>query len=282
MEFPARRILSATRSCYLDDSNGAAVATRSLLQSLQQRGFATEVLCGSTLDLGPELDLGQWLTERRHGFEDRAGEAQTDLPPHFRILASGMPVTLHRVSSTHPHPPDEAESSEFLRLFDAAVTRFKPDVLLTYGGDPTTQEILSRARRLGITTVFALHNFNYHNRRPFADADAILVPSRFAAEHYRKTLGISCTVLPNFIDLGSGPGRAYRAGLHDVRQPVAREGGLRVRQGRRRTGAAAAGHRICWSSRAGGPNSWDFFRPMISRMDRHNRVTFMAFSSDRL
>src|SRR5262245_43428279 len=44
---------------------------------------------------------------------------------------------------------------------------------------------------------------NHCHPRPvnaYVDVDAVLVPSRFAAEHYRETLGLECTVLPNLID----------------------------------------------------------------------------------
>ena len=54
----------------------------------------------------------------------------------------------------------------------------------------------------GPAVVFALHNLHYRDARPFATADAVIVPSRFAADHYRKTLGLDCTVLSNLVDLG--------------------------------------------------------------------------------
>jgi glycosyltransferase involved in cell wall biosynthesis len=48
--------------------------------------------------------------------------------------------------------------------------------------------------------VFPLHNLRYRDPAPFADVHAILVASHFAAEHYRQTLGLRCTVLPNLVD----------------------------------------------------------------------------------
>jgi glycosyltransferase involved in cell wall biosynthesis len=74
-------------------------------------------------------------------------------------------------------------------------------VLVTYGGDALTREILARARRAGIATVFALHNFLYTDRSPFDHADAVLVPSRFAAEEYARSIGLRCTPLPCPVDL---------------------------------------------------------------------------------
>ena len=56
------------------------------------------------------------------------------------------------------------------------------------------------------------HNFSYHSSSAFDSVDAVIVPSRFVADHYRKTLGLECTVLPNLIDLDR-----VRATTHDPR-----------------------------------------------------------------
>src|SRR5262249_48889641 len=57
-------------------------------------------------------------------------------------------------------------------------------------------------RAQGVAVVFALHNFGYTNARPFTTVDAVIVPSPFAADHYRRTLGLDCKVLSNIVDLG--------------------------------------------------------------------------------
>ena len=43
---PIRRILFATAHPYLDDTNGAAVASRAMMESLSRSGFAVEALSG--------------------------------------------------------------------------------------------------------------------------------------------------------------------------------------------------------------------------------------------
>ena len=73
-------------------------------------------------------------------------------------------------------------------------------MLVTYGGDPLTLEILARARRLGIATVFTLHNFGYPLASHFSNVDAILVPSEFSAEYHRRVLGRDCVAIPYLID----------------------------------------------------------------------------------
>src|SRR5262249_49133506 len=133
--------------------------------------------------------------------------------PHFRLEHRGVPVTVHGGPTTRPHEPDTFERLEFLDLFRDALERFRPDVLVGYGGNRLAGAMFAEARRRGMVTVFALHNFSYTDAGPFAHVDAVIVPSRFAAEHYRKTLGLDCTVLPNLIDLGrvraEGPERRF-------------------------------------------------------------------------
>ena len=60
--------------------------------------------------------------------------------------------------------------------------------------------VLARAHDLGVTTVFALHNFNYHNFALFSDVDRVIIPSKYAASYYLEYLSLSCSVLPNLID----------------------------------------------------------------------------------
>jgi glycosyltransferase involved in cell wall biosynthesis len=115
-------------------------------------------------------------------------------------MERGVPITLHRSPTTKLHDPDDGECHEFLRLYDDILSRFRPDVLATYGGNRMICEALARARSRGIATMFSLHNFSYHSMLPFTNVDAVRVPSQYAADHYRRTLGLRCTVLPNLFD----------------------------------------------------------------------------------
>jgi glycosyltransferase involved in cell wall biosynthesis len=218
--FSTPRILFCTRSFYLDDSNGAAVAHRALAATLARWGFAVEALCGVTVDAGERPDPADRLAALGVPFEASGGDTwavgpggiDAADPAQLRAEVGGVPLTaLHRPLRRLAHP-DPFEAAEFLRLFEATRLRFRPDVLVAYGGDPLTREVLARARRSGIATAFALHNFLYTDRSPFADVGAVVVPSHFAADHYRRTLGLECTVLPNLFD----PQRARVEG----REPV--------------------------------------------------------------
>jgi glycosyltransferase involved in cell wall biosynthesis len=201
-----RRALIFNRGFLPDSTNGAAVASRALLGCLARHGFRVEALCGSLIDGGPESDPADVLAERGLPFNlggvGTAGSPGVDdaAAPVLRFEAQGIPVTLPHRRLRRDQRLDPRELGESFQLFEALFSRHRPDILVTYGGDPLTREILRRARHRGVATVFTLHNFGYLNPSPFADADVVLVPSRFAAHYYREALGLNCTVLPNLVD----------------------------------------------------------------------------------
>ena len=206
-----RRVMHCSVFLYLDFSNGAATANRSLMECLARHGFAVEVLSGTLVDSGGGQDPAGLLSAMNLAFESDGGYFGWTVgtagviaayPPCLRGTLRGVPFTVHHRRSSCQGELDRAVADEFLCLFDAAVARFRPDVLVTYGGDPLTREILARARRHGTATVFTLHNFGYPDPAAFAATDAVLVGSRFSAEHYRRTMGLECNVLPNLVDAG--------------------------------------------------------------------------------
>ena len=80
-------------------------------------------------------------------------------------------------------------------------------MLVNYGGDSLAQRSGRRTRSARRRGRLRAAQLQLSRTAPFATADAVIVPSRFAADYYRKALGLDCTVLPNLIDLGSRPGR---------------------------------------------------------------------------
>jgi glycosyltransferase involved in cell wall biosynthesis len=205
----ARRVLYCNRNCYFDDSNGAAVASRAMMEALGRMGFAVEALTGSMIEAGPQADPNAWRKAQGVEIPIEGGTWTADprgirdeSPPHDRLVCKGVPVTVHRGSTRLKVEPDESERREFFNLFQSVTNRFRPDVLVNFGGDGLSNEIRARAKARGITVVFALHNLSYHHDGPFASAHSVIVPSRLARDHYRRTLGLKCTVLPNLIDLG--------------------------------------------------------------------------------
>jgi len=46
----SRRVLFFAHSCYLDDSNGATLASRATMETLSRHGLAAEALTGTILE----------------------------------------------------------------------------------------------------------------------------------------------------------------------------------------------------------------------------------------
>ena len=202
-----RRILHFSRFCYLDTSSGAAIASRSVLECLARHHFEVEALCGTIVDSGLERDPADILAELGHassiGSRTRLGATPSNgrriEPPLLRTTFGGVPLTIHGGTTRRFAEADLDEVPELSMLFESTLDRFRPDVMTTYGGDPLTLHLIKRARLKGAAVAFALHNFSYTHPRLFLLTDAATVPSRFAADYYRASLGFDCAVLPNIV-----------------------------------------------------------------------------------
>jgi glycosyltransferase involved in cell wall biosynthesis len=191
------RLLLCSYHCYLDPSSGAALSTRDLLELLAGRSWPCGVFCGPLLDFEQPRPLEPLLREQQIPLEVVRGQLGAADFSLFNCVPGGVPVTVFEPAAARPsQSPGRAEGGAFLRLFDAIVERFRPDLLLTYGGSWLAPPLMAAARRRGLAVVFSLRNLAYHGASLFRDADAVLVPSRFAAEHYRRALGLSCTAIP--------------------------------------------------------------------------------------
>jgi hypothetical protein len=137
---------------------------------------ARPAVCGAFLSGGEGALLGLSIAAGR--------SAGDDLLP--------LPQTAEQ-STARPGEPTREQGYAFLALFERVLERFRPEVLLTYGGHWLAEEMMVCAKRHGVRVVFAIHNFAYRWSNLFRLVDAVLVPSRCAEDHYRRTLGLECT-----------------------------------------------------------------------------------------
>ena len=197
------RLLFSSIHCYLDPSSGAALCTRELLELLAARGMDCRVLTTGILDPERETALDEVIATlelpgRRFQAELRTGGAAEVID----LGVNGVRVTLMPTASSRAErSPDPREAATFLELAERVFDRFRPDVLLTYGGHPASLELMRRARLRGIAVVFHLHNFGYNDRRAFADVSAVIFPSEYSRRYHARLLGLDGPVIPDPIPL---------------------------------------------------------------------------------
>ncbi len=186
------RLLFASIHSYLDPSSGAALATRELLELLAARGWDCRALTCGVLDYQSETPLEDVLAaierpaSRVGAALSRGGEAEV-----FDLELDGVRLTLLPTAYSRPErAPSNREAGLFLDLADQVLDRFRPEVLLTFGGHPVSRELMHRARAKGAAVVFHLHNFGYNDRRGLEDVDAFIFPSEYSRCHYARRVGL--------------------------------------------------------------------------------------------
>ncbi|MDB5313202.1 MAG: hypothetical protein JWO38_7404 [Gemmataceae bacterium] len=197
------RVLFASYHCYHDPASGAAVCTRDLFAALAARGWLCGAFTGPVLDDPAAPPVGELLRDRP-GVRTTPGTAgPVGFTIHTDTGPGGFPVTVFAPAPAAPaRSPTAAEAGAFLGVLDQVLGRFRPDVVLTYGGDPASAGVLGRARRAGARVGFWLHNLAYTSADLFRGYDAVVVPSEFSRTHHRAALGLEAVALPPVIDTG--------------------------------------------------------------------------------
>jgi glycosyltransferase involved in cell wall biosynthesis len=199
------RLLFGSHHSYWDPSSGAALATRDLLELMASRGWSCEVFCGPQLDFEQETSLRELLDRQGVPYQLRSCSIG---PAPFQLLRwrqGGVPITIYAPANDHRDDlggppatgPTREEGAAYLALLKRVLVRLRPEIFLTYGGQWVARKAMSAARRHGARVVVAVHNVAYQAASYFRQADAVLVPSRCAQEHYRKTLALECTAIPS-------------------------------------------------------------------------------------
>ena len=199
------RVLFASWHWYLDQSNGASITTRETLLALARRGWDVKTFCGAATDFSAPPSVDEILTSSgvavKKRFDGGVGEgafravSYRDSGVESVVVAprSGLGVGVGTV-------PSRPAGAAFLQLFAETLRRLSPDVVLTYGGYWLGGDMLKLAKKSGAKTVAWLHNLAYRNAGYFRDVDLTLVPSEFAADVYRKRLGLEPVAVPPLID----------------------------------------------------------------------------------
>ncbi len=199
----AHRLLFASTHSYLDPSSGAALATRELLELLAARGWDCRAFTCGVLDYQNETPLEDVLGAIERPAAPVA--AALSLGGHAEVFdfeVDGVRVTLLPTSSSRADKaPNPREGAMYIDLATTVLDRFRPEILLTYGGHPVSRSLMLKARARGTAVAFHLHNFGYNDRRAFEDVDAIIFPSEYSRRLYTRRVGIDGVVVPDPIQL---------------------------------------------------------------------------------
>ncbi len=200
MERPIRKIAFVSPHCVLDFTNGAATATLDGLTLLARSSFECQAFCSSRMDAWEEVFVEDILARRRVRYLVRNAKIGAHRARMIFTTHGQVPVTIFSSVSSRGGWVNAEEVAAFLTACEIFLTRNRPDVVWTYGGDPVSQALHRLVKRLGIAIVFGLHNFNYRDAGVFQMVDHVIVPTEFARRFYRETIGLNCHFLPLVMD----------------------------------------------------------------------------------
>jgi glycosyltransferase involved in cell wall biosynthesis len=204
-----RRLMFASCHAYVDPLSDAAWAARGVLRLLAGRGVDCRALTAGALDGDREVPLRSVLdaagTPYGTASAELSGAGSVEV---IDLELDGVRVTmLPTASSRVDRAPDRDEATALLDLALQALARFRPQALVVSGGHPADLELMAAAGRLGVPVVAMPPGFA-PDRRAFADAAAVLVPSEYARRYYADRLGLGAVAIPPPVD----PARLTSAG----------------------------------------------------------------------
>lgn len=195
------RILFNSYHSYLDPSSGSTISLRDLFKLLAARGWECQAFSGPQLDYEDSKRIPELLKYVGLPFQGRKGKAHGTDFELYNAIIDGVPTALYETPDLPPaRKLTEAQGRVHLALFEKVLEQFKPDIVLTYGGQIMAQQAMAMARNAGAAVVFWLRNTAYNTRPFFRLVNGVLVPSNFSVEFYRRTIGLPCTAIPSPID----------------------------------------------------------------------------------
>jgi glycosyltransferase involved in cell wall biosynthesis len=196
----AKKVLFASAHSIVDFSNGASVATLDVLEGLTSAGFDCQAFCAGKLDFQKDACLDEIADAMHEPHQDQPSVCGSQRANVMYTRRLHVPVTIVRLESTRHVYDRPEEVHTVVAFFQKFLDTYRPDVMLTYGGDPITMGMIAQARQREIPVVFTLHNFAYTNSEFFSHVDYCLVASDFARRHYRDRVGLDCQALSYPVD----------------------------------------------------------------------------------
>ena len=172
-----------------DNSNGAAMHNKILLEALAARGIQVKVLNALVADDPRGLEVFQ-----RIGLQINHDPNS----PYLQFTDAGVEYV---VAKTHGNTCPTITGADQSRIFDLFVQFleiYQPDVVMGYSGDVFSAYLRHEARVRGIPVVYALCN-GLHRSFGFADCDLVFTPSKATAQLYKESDNIDVKAVGQFI-----------------------------------------------------------------------------------
>ena len=173
-----------------DNTNGAAIHSKIMLEALARRGIEVKVLNALVGDDVHGLAVFNRIAQQIPNAKARK---------FFQFIDSGIE---YFVANTKGHVSNDITNGDQNIIFDLFVQlldKFQPDLVMGYSGDVFSQYLRHEAHARGIAVAYALHN-GLHRGFSFEDCDLVFTPSESSAAMYRDLDGVDVKSVGQFID----------------------------------------------------------------------------------
>lgn len=195
-----RRVLVLLPQTPFDPASGAARSVLYAARLLAQQGFSVRMLSPTASQSGKQVmhmlllaNFGMRPKIDRRAAVGRGCPVQSgDWEGVGCTFMDTGPLAVSAVDFTH--------GAQFSRMLEQELERFRPEVVITFGGTPADQARRELCRAKGAVVVLALHSLGYLHPLAFEHADAVWAPSEYVRRRYAEALGVESTVLPPVID----------------------------------------------------------------------------------
>lgn len=173
-----------------DNTNGAAIHSKIMLEALARRGIEIKV-------------LNALVGDDVHGLEvfNRIAQVVGDTKERKFLQFTDNGIE-YIVAKTKGHLTRDITNEDQNTIFDLylqLLDKFQPDMVMGYSGDIFSSGLRREAKMRGMTVAYALHN-GLHRGFSFIDCDLVFSPSEASAKMYREGDGTDVKAVGQFID----------------------------------------------------------------------------------
>ena len=144
-----------------DPASGAARSTRTICELVSRAGFEVRVVATTASERAGHHDPVAYLGELGIVPHVLPGRTKTRVRPEYQFHDRSVSYRLLDVGPREMLAWQKIHGKQFDQMFDDELHRFRPDVVMGFGGHPSDIARFDRARRQGARVVFALRNQGY-------------------------------------------------------------------------------------------------------------------------